>query len=81
MFKIELIQTFDGKRHESKKDALRHLDKVYGDKICKIGRDISQLIEYKDRYVKITEFIDENLNLFNELSRIKADMEIEEEEE
>lgn len=80
MFEVKLIQTFDGIKHESKQDALRHLDKIYGDKLTKLSQDIIQLFDNKDRYVKVSEFIDSNLELFNELSEIKADMRIEEEE-
>jgi hypothetical protein len=74
MFEIKLIETFDGKRHETKSDALHHLEEIYGDKLSKVSRDIIQLLDYKDRYLKVIEFIDNNLELFVELSEIKADM-------
>lgn len=74
MFKVILIQTYDGLRHESVEEALRHLRKTYTEKICSIGRNIAELVEGQHRYIKITEFIDDNLELFNELLQIKADM-------
>jgi hypothetical protein len=71
MRKVTKYQTCDCEEHLSMDDALRHLDKVYGDKLCKIGHE---LVKCDGKYSKMTEFIDNNLHLFEELSKIKSDM-------
>jgi hypothetical protein len=71
MLEVSMFKTFDGELHESTSDAIRHLDKIYGDKICRLGREAAHL-----SYTQITVFIDNHLKDFNELRKIKKDMEL-----
>jgi hypothetical protein len=73
---VTRIKTLDGKTHDNKKDALRHLDRLYGDILLRIARDLGEL-----NYTGRSDYIDQNLDLFVRLSKIKADMQIEEPEE
>lgn len=73
MHYVTKIQTFDGTLHETKKDALRHLDRLYGDAMTRICHQICSL---DGKYRSITTWVDENLDVFKPLIRIKADMEM-----
>ena len=63
--------------HQSKTDAFRHLDKKYGDVLCKISREISIL---DSKYSKIIDYIDNHLSYFQTLIDLKKDMNLEGEE-
>lgn len=62
--------TFDNVGHESAKDAERYLDRIYGNKISRISHQIVHLRTYAD----VSDFIDNNLDKFIELKKIKDDM-------
>lgn len=74
---VTKIQTFDGKLHTHVLDARRHLDKLYGDALTKIAH---QLCNCDGKYAKISEWLDENLDSFEEVLRIKRDLQVETEE-
>ena len=69
MERVTMIRTFDGALHDSKCAAMRHLDKLYADKLCLIAHRAIYL-----KYKALTEFIDGNLHLFAELQAIRDDM-------
>ena len=69
---VNRIVTADGVVHSDTNEAVRHLDRRYGEKISKLS---SKLIAETDgKYTKIQEFIDANLGAFKELMDIKHDM-------
>jgi len=74
MKNVNKIQTFDGVFHDNTKDAMRHLDKLYGDVLTKIAH---QLTACDGKYIRISEYLDENLTSFDGLLRIKRDMQLE----
>ena len=72
MKQINQIQTHDGIMHDSVQDATRYLQKQYGDCILGIGKKLAN-----QNYTTVTNFINDNLNLFIQLQAIKDDMKIE----
>lgn len=70
MKSIQRIQTFDGVVHLDVNDAKKHLDKKYRDLLHKISIELSQ---HTHNYSSRMGWIDENLNLFDDLKRIKND--------
>lgn len=75
---ITVFKTYDNVLHTSFRDAARHLDKIYGDKISKIGHG---LVNCNGKYVALQDYVDANLALFLELEKIKADMVLVKDEE
>jgi len=73
MIEILKYKTLDDKEHETIENAQKHLEKEYGNLICKIANDI---IKTDCKYINILEYIDNNLNLFIELKNIKEDKNI-----
>ena len=71
------VQTFDGALHANHDAATRHLDRLYGDAICKLSSRM--ITETEGKYMRIQEFIDDNLSAFEELIKIKQDMTVEDE--
>lgn len=70
---VKMVKTsYDGTLHESVKLAVKHLDRLYGDKLRAITLLMCKL---EGKYGVTSEFIDENLSHFVELAKIKADME------
>lgn len=72
MKQINMIQTHDGIVHDSVQDATKYLQKQYGDNLLSIGRKLAN-----QNYTTVTNFINDNLNLFIQLKAIKDDMKIE----
>ena len=68
---IRYICNYDNTEHKTQYDATKHLEKVYADLLLSISRNLSG-IETK-KYTRIAEYIDTNLGLFLNLSRIKLD--------
>ena len=66
-----MYKTFDGMLHESQWHAQKHLDKLYADVLCKLSRDLIQL-----NYTQHCEYIDSNLNLFQQLIVINNDIKL-----
>lgn len=66
--------TYDNKVHDSQKEALHYLDVEYGNVLSLVSAKIAKL----EKYLLISEFIDANLEVFAQLSKIKADMVFEE---
>ncbi|MBM9615236.1 hypothetical protein JWJ90_13195 [Desulfobulbus rhabdoformis] len=73
MERIEAYRTFDGKIHTSHADARRHVEKMYGDLLLKTSHRLCRETN-NGKYSKITEFIDSNLDIFNQLRLIKNDL-------
>lgn len=69
---VERFQTLDGQEYKTKRDALQHLDKLYGCKMTSLFNRMNLETDFK--YERCTNWIDENLDLFVELKRIKDDM-------
>lgn len=78
MKQVTMYMTDDGKVHQDKRAALKHVEARYADKLLPLANKLAQI----DKYIAMSEFIDSNLALFLELHAIKQDMqEIEEHEE
>lgn len=69
MKEIIMVKTFDNLVHQTKRDATKHLDKLYGDIILPLSRKLCQM-----KYTEASDFIDENLDEFVKLKTIKDDM-------
>lgn len=70
---MEIVKRYivnDGSLFESEKLARHYLDKIYGDKLLPLA---SKLVNF-DKYTEMVSYIDENLDKFIELKRIKDDM-------
>ena len=76
MKKVTLYQTLDGRLFTSPEAAKAHADRAYGMALCRLARRVVNVGERGDT----TEFINDNLDDFFWLSRLKADIEIPEEE-
>lgn len=75
MKRITKIITFDGELFDSEKEAKRHLDKIYGDLLLMLSRNLCVM-----NYTQVTDNIDGNLDKFIRLDRIKNDMILEDDE-
>ena len=64
--------TFDGKVHDTKEQAIRHLDKVYSDAIGKVINDLMGHI-YPRSHLELGEYVDTHLSEFLHLQEIKDD--------
>lgn len=81
MKKVTRIQTRDGVIHEDEKEANKHLDNLYGVIIRKLADSICDLLFQQGHPVlRVCEYITEHLESFQELARIRRDMEMEENE-
>lgn len=69
MRQVIKIQTFDGKIHDSQADAKRHLDALYADELCRLAHKLTTA----EKYSKICEVLNDNLNAFSAMLAIKAD--------
>jgi len=76
MKRIGKIQTYDGAIHDNIQKAKNHLNKVYGNVLLKIGRELAN-----QNYTNVTNYVDDNLETFLLLAQIKDDMTFEKEEE
>lgn len=71
-----MVQTFDGKLFESQKDANKHLDKIYGDILLRLARELTG-----KKYTEVAQYLDEHLEEFVLAKQIKDDTRYQEEEE
>ena len=69
---IHRIQTSDGVVHESLEKAKRHADDRYGQALTDLARKLVLL----EKYTKVMDFIDQNLQDFTALAALKRDMEV-----
>jgi hypothetical protein len=65
------VLTHDGVEHISTKSALKHLDKIYGDHLLRVGRALANR-----SYTEVTDFIDSHLDDFIIMTVIKDDMRV-----
>lgn len=72
MHTITMFVTFDGAKHDSQKSADRYLEAVYANKLSNLSAQLLQ--QGNCKHVGTGDFIDNNLHLFAELAKIKADM-------
>lgn len=70
MIKSMKIITDDGKIFDSYKDAKRYLDKKYGDKLTALANKLLMI----DKYMPMIDFIDTNLEMFEELLLLKSEL-------
>ncbi len=66
------FETFDGKDHDTKEQAIKHLDRVYSDAIGKVINDLMGHI-YPRSHLKLGDYIDTHLSEFLHLQEIKDD--------
>lgn len=69
MRRVMKVQTLDGALHDSERDAKRHAEAKYADKLCSLAHKLVAITKYSD----MLDFIDANLGVFEELQRLKAD--------
>lgn len=73
MRRVIRFQTADGELHETASAARGHADRRYGDALTRLAhRAVRQ-----EKYTKMCEFIDNNLDAFVELKALKADIDLE----
>lgn len=71
MKRVEVIETFDGLQHANETEAKRHLDRIYGDVMLRIVREIRSR-----SYSDAAAGIDENTAALARLLEIKSDMSV-----
>jgi hypothetical protein len=67
---VTRIQTFDGQLHETEYDAKNHVERIYGELLSSIAHKLVRI----EKYTAMCDFVDANLDLFTQLSAIKADL-------
>lgn len=77
MRRITKIETRDGKLHSGQKEAQKHIDKIYGDILLKLARDLTNHM----KYMETAEYLDANLDKFVELKAWKDDKKMEADDE
>ena len=70
---VSRVQTHDGQVHVDVEAAIKHLDKMYADVFLPVCRKLATM----DKYVTVTDYLDENLEVFRSLLKIKDDMKLE----
>ncbi|RQP11931.1 MAG: hypothetical protein EAS51_04180 [Microbacteriaceae bacterium] len=73
MKRVTMYQTADGELHPSEQDAARHADRRYGDALTSLAHRAVQ----QEKYTKMVDFINNNLDAFVELKALKADIDLE----
>lgn len=68
---IAMIQTRDGKLHPTVDKATRHAEKVYGEALSNMAHKV---LLHGDKYMKLQDFIDTNLDGFVALQVLKQDI-------
>ena len=66
---ISKVKTFDGALHDSKKDATRHLDRLYANALLAVAGPIIAFT----RRTELMEYLDAHLSAFAALQQIKDD--------
>lgn len=75
---IQKVETFDGEAHDDIDSALRYLNKLHADQLSKIAHAI---VKCDGKYVKIGNWIDNNIGAVMDLHAIKQDMVLMKDEE
>lgn len=70
MQKITKIMTDDESIFDTEKEARKYLDKKYGEHLTSVAHKILK----HEKYEKLLEFLDENLNIFKELIELKNEL-------
>ncbi|APL99263.1 hypothetical protein [Bordetella phage CN2] len=73
MKRVIRFQTADGALHETASAARGHADRRYGDALTRLAHRAVQ----QEKYTKICDFIDKNLDAFEELKALKVDIDLE----
>jgi len=77
-----MIQTHDGKVHETKRAAVHHLEKVYADNLLHTARPIAEILNSPGASLyKVCTFITDHLSEFELLQIIQNDMQMMKDEE
>ncbi len=66
--------TYDNKDFCTIRDANKHLNKLYADKLMRLSHNIARDTDMK--FSKLPDFINDNLDRFVELRKIKDDKDI-----
>jgi len=74
---VTMVQTNDGKLHDSRWEAEKHVKKLYSDLLLKLARDLTNQM----KYVETAEYLDNHLLDFAKLTELKNDLKLETEEE
>ena len=77
MKQVTKYETLGGKLHSSHDDARRHAERVYGDALTALANRLLR----QDKYTAMCNFIDANLDDFESLRQLKADIELQPPEE
>jgi hypothetical protein len=75
MTKLIVFKTSDGQIHTNHDAAVKHADKRYGDELTAIAHRLVQI----EKYSKMTEFLESNLDEFRRLLALRDDIRLEEE--
>lgn len=73
MKRVIRFQTADGALHETASAARGHANRRYGDALTRLAHRAVQ----QEKYTKMLEFINNNLDAFVELKALKADIDLE----
>ena len=73
MKRVIRFQTVDGALHETASAARGHADRRYGEAMTRLAHRAVQ----QEKYTKMVDFIDNNLDAFVELKALKADIDLE----
>ena len=77
MKKLAVYQTSDGVTHKNEYAAMHHAEVRYGKALTALAHRLAVI----DKYKATAEFIDQNLNQFAELIKLKNDSILEEDED
>lgn len=74
MKKVKVYEIASGARFDTYDEAQRVINKQYGNLLTSIAR---MIVAHEGKYVKIVQWIDENLDMFLKLAEIKQDLNLE----
>lgn len=69
---VQRIQTRDGALHETAREAKKHAEVMYGNKLLPLAGKLAQM----DKYSAVSDYLDANLDTFLELKALKDDLEL-----
>lgn len=75
MRKVEVYLTIDGQLHQTMDAAKKHADRVYGDMLTAIARELHGM-----KYMELAEYVDSHLEDFAVLAKLEADTVLNDEE-
>ena len=73
MQKVVRFVTFDKKEHASESNALKHLEGLYGNILCKVGK---RIVGADFKYSTVLDVLDTSLEDFKMLIKIKEDQQV-----